>query len=133
MDLTTSIIEETKRFNQRVYGLEVLGVEEVLKVVRGCYAEEKKLAGFNLDLVTNCQLPFISYERSNTKELDDLISNQQSFMRSYLRRSEVEKYDPAVPYTSDKLASSKVAVGSESKNMIVLKYQAGFFGNQICH
>jgi hypothetical protein len=39
----------------------VEGVEEVLKIVRGCYAEEKKLAGFNLELTTSSQLPFLSY------------------------------------------------------------------------
>lgn len=55
--------------------------------MRSCYAEEKKVISFNLDLVTNTHLPFLSYERNNTKELDNLISNQQSFLRSYLKRS----------------------------------------------
>lgn len=133
IDLTTSIIEETRRFNEHVYGLEVEGVEEVFKTMRGCYAEEKKVVGFNLDLVTNNHLPFLTYERNNTKELDGLIANQQAFLRSYLKRSEAEKTDQVIPYTSDKLVHSKLAVGSESKSLIVLKYQAGFFGNQLCH
>lgn len=55
--------------------------------MRGCYAEEKKVVSFNLDLVTNSHLPFLAYERNNTKELDSLINNQQAFLRSYLRRS----------------------------------------------
>jgi hypothetical protein len=59
----------------------------VFKAMRGCYAEEKKVISFNLDLVTNSHLPFLTYERNNTKEIDSLIANQQAFLRSYLRRS----------------------------------------------
>lgn len=37
-----------------------------------------------------------------------------------------------MPYTSDKIKNSKISISEESKNILVLKYQAGYFSNQVC-
>ena len=37
-----------------------------------------------------------------------------------------------MPYTSDKVKTYKAGVLTESKNMLVFKYQAGFLSNQVC-
>jgi len=50
-----------------------------------------------------------------------------------MKRNEVEKVDPSLPYISDKIKTSKTAVAEESKNFLVLKYQTGYFSNQACN
>ncbi len=50
-----------------------------------------------------------------------------------MKRNEVEKVEPNLPYTSDKIKASKTAVTVESKNFLVLKYQAGYLSNQSCN
>jgi hypothetical protein len=55
-------------------------------------------------------LPFLNFEIDNLKEFNQLISTQQSFFRAYLKRSEIEKVDGSIPYTSDKIKTSKISV-----------------------
>jgi hypothetical protein len=61
-----------------------------------------------------------------------LIDIQQSFFKSYLKRSVVEKAEENMPYTSDKIKQFKVSVLQESKNILVLKYQTAYLSNQTC-
>jgi hypothetical protein len=64
--------------------------------------------------------------------MQGLIDIQQDFFKSYLKRSNYESIDPKMPYTSDKIKSSKTGILYESKNMLVFKYQTGFLGNKLC-
>ena len=77
-------------------------------------------------------VPFITYEKNNMAELNELINIQQLFFKTYLKRSAYEKIDDNMPYTSDKIKNYKLGVLQESKNMLVLKYQTGYLSNQLC-
>ena len=54
--------------------------------------------------------PFVKYERENIKELSELIELQQDFFKTYLKRSNSQKIDEKIPYTSDKIKMYKSGI-----------------------
>lgn len=127
-----SMIEETIYFNERVYDLEMSKMDESLKVIHRCLVEENKITKFNIDTISEMILPFVKYEKENMAEMEELIELEQSFFKSYLRRSTIEKTEEGMPYTSDKIKHLKEGVLKESSNILVFKYQTGFLSNQLC-
>lgn len=77
-------------------------------------------------------LPFVKYEKENLSEMETLIQLEQSFFKSYLKRSTIERTEEGIPYTSDKVKAYKEGVLKESSNILVFKYQTGFLSNQLC-
>ena len=75
--------------------------------------------------------PFLKYERENIKEMQGLIDIQQDFFKIYLKRSNYESIDERMPYTSDKVKTYKAGVLTESKNMLVFKYQVACSTSQV--
>ena len=54
--------------------------------------------------------PFVKYETENIKELSGLIELQQDFFKTYLKRSNYERIDEKMPYTSDKIKMYKSGI-----------------------
>ncbi len=74
------------------------------------YNFEEEHTKFTIDLLKNKFIAFLGYEKENTAEFSELIDIQQSFFKSYLKRSAVEKPEEGTPYTSDKIKQFKVSV-----------------------
>jgi len=74
------------------------------------YNFEEEHTKFTIDLLKNKFISFLGYEKENTAEFGELIDIQQSFFKSYLKRSAVEKVEEGMPYTSDKIKQFKVSV-----------------------
>ena len=74
----------------------------------------------------------MKYERANIIELNSLIDIDNKLSKSYDKRIELEKVGHNDTYNSEKAKDGKRGVIDESRNIIVLKYQTGYFNKQVC-
>lgn len=64
-------------------------MNQTLKAIHRCLSEENKITKFNIDTIIEMFLPFVKYEKENISEMEELIDLQDSFFKSYLRRSSI--------------------------------------------
>ena len=81
-----------------------------------------------MQLVDISLKPLFKYERDNLGTIKELLSTRARFQDSFNANI---KTDTAESYANNKLDQWKVRVTEPSKNGTVLRYQHGFFSNQV--
>ena len=59
---------------------------EVYTMVKQGYDEEANVINNQLEALTSHHCPFLSFEKENLKQFEDLINSQQAMAKAYHRR-----------------------------------------------
>lgn len=63
-------------------------------------------------------------------ELSKILDIEKKMQKNFDKRSIIEKTEYGDDYNSEKARHGKRGITEESKNILVLKYQVGYFGYQ---
>ena len=95
--------------------------------MRDGYKENYCRIKFEQEIINKDILPFLKYEKENLKTSKELLDITNTFWHKYQKRSSIETQTSKDSYISTKYAEFKQGIEEESKNLTVLKYQAGFW------